>query len=270
MPFSTIVGRLLAVGSILAFLLLASTTWWKPIRTIFVNTILFMYLSFWIPQIIRNTKRNSRRAFSWPFMVGQSVLRIWPVAYFYVHPNNMILSDTDWMGFTLLAGWLWLQLWILFFQDVLGPRFGLPKGWMPEAWDYHPVLREDSLESGGLPIGLAPSASNPSSPILERVRSLSLGSSAAGETTTSREKSTAKDRTHMRAIDCAICCEVLEVPVVRAGADAEPAGGGVAGVLERRRYMVTPCRHIFHSACLEGWLRFRLQCPICREELPPL
>lgn len=270
MPFSTVVGRLIVFGSILSFLALASTTWWKPIRNAFVNFILFTYLSFWIPQIIRNTKRNSRRAFSWQFMVGQSSLRILPVAYFYLHPNNMILSETDWMGFTVLAGWLWLQLWILFFQDVLGPRFGLPKGWMPEAWDYHPVLREDNLESGGLPIGLAPSSSSPSSPILERVRSLSLGSSAAGETSAGRDKSSSKGRTHTRTIDCAICCEVLEVPVVRAGQDAEPAGGGVAGVLERRKYMVTPCRHIFHSACLEGWLRFRLQCPICREELPPL
>jgi len=28
--------------------------------------------------------------------------------------------------------------------------------------------------------------------------------------------------------------------------------------------MVTPCRHVFHSNCLEGWMRFRLQCPNCR------
>lgn len=277
MPFSTIIGRLIAFGSFVCFLSLASMSWWKPLRNAFINATLFAYLSFWVPQIWRNIQRNSRRAFSWQFMVGQSILRISPVAYFYLYPNNMVFSDPDWAAFLILAGWLWLQLWIFFFQDVLGPRFGMPKGWMPEAWDYHPVLREDNLESGGLPIGLAPSSPAPTSPSLERARSLSLSS---GETDRAvREKGSGSytaansgggNRMVIRVIDCAICCEVLEVPVVKAGEEAEPAGGGVAGVLERRKYMVTPCRHIFHSPCLEGWLRFRLQCPICREELPPL
>lgn len=272
MPFSTIVGRLIAFGSFICFLSLASMSWWKPLRNGFVNVTLFAYLSFWIPQIWRNIQRNSRRAFSWHFMVGQSALRMLPVAYFYLYPNNMVFSEPDWTAFLILAGWQWMQLWILFFQDILGPRFGMPKGWMPEAWDYHPVLREDNLESGALPIGLAPS-STPTSPSLERARSLSLSSGEADRAV--REKgsllgSKGSNRMHLRAIDCAICCEVLEVPVVKAGEEPEPAGGGVAGVLERRKYMVTPCRHIFHSPCLEGWLRFRLQCPICREELPPL
>lgn len=273
LTFSTIVGRLVAIGAFICFLSLASMTWWKPLRNTYINTMLFAYLSFWTPQIWRNIQRNSRRAFSWSFMVGQSILRILPVAYFYLYPNNMVFSESDWTAFLVLAGWLWTQLWILCFQSVLGPRFGMPRGWMPEAWDYHPILREGNLEAGSvglLPIGLA-SSSAPSSPILDRVRSLSLGSSSTDAAPRDHKGgSHGYGNTHIRAIDCAICCEVLEVPVVKAGRDVEPAGGGVAGVLERRKYMVTPCRHIFHSACLEGWLRFRLQCPICREELPPL
>lgn len=264
-PFSSIIGRLFLAGSCISFLSLASNSWWRPLRSFYVNTMVFAYLSLWVPQIIRNMYRNSRRAFSWRFMIGQSVLRISPVAYFYLRKRNVLFAETDWMAFLIMAGWLWTQLWVLAFQDVLGPRFGMPKGWMPEAWDYHPILREDNLEAGGLPIGLVPSTSTPGSPTLERVRSLSL-SAVEG-----REKSaTALKGMRIRAIECAICQEALEVPVVRAGQDVEPAGGGVAGVLERRKYMVTPCRHIFHSVCLEGWLRFRLQCPNCREELPPL
>lgn len=264
-PFSSIIGRLFLAGSCISFLSLAATSWWRPLRSFYVNTMVFAYLSLWVPQIIRNMYRNSRRAFSWRFMIGQSVLRILPVAYFYLRKRNVIFAETDWRAFFIVAGWLWSQLWVLAFQDVLGPRFGMPKGWMPEAWDYHPILREDNVEAGGLPIGLVPSTSAPGSPTLERVRSLSL-SSVEG-----REKSTtAVKGMRIRAIECAICQEALEVPVVKAGQDVEPAGGGVAGVLERRKYMVTPCRHIFHSACLEGWLRFRLQCPNCREELPPL
>ncbi|CRK28765.1 hypothetical protein BN1723_018361, partial [Verticillium longisporum] len=69
--------------------------------------------------------------------------------------------------------------------------------------------------------------------------------------------------------ECAICFDTLEVPVMKA-AEADSTAGGVAGVLNRRNYMVTPCRHIFHSPCLESWMRYRLKCPICRDDLPPL
>ena len=71
-----------------------------------------------------------------------------------------------------------------------------------------------------------------------------------------------------RTFDCAICMQDLEVPIVEAGEAAGDVAGGF--VLARRLYMVTPCRHIFHTPCLEGWMKYRLQCPNCREGLPPL
>lgn len=276
-PFSSITGRFLLLGTFLVFVSVAAISWPARIRSWYCNLLAFVYFSLWVPQIYRNIVRNSRRAYSWRFMVGQSVLRAAPVAYFYLRHDNILFAKTDPLAFAVLAGWLWIQLWVLAFQDVLGPRYGIPKGWAPEAWDYHPVLREDNLEAGGLPIGLVGGADNdePGSPIARRV-SLSEGSKS---TRKERDRDRGKDRkdgsggrAHIHEIDCAICRETLEVPVVPAGADPDAVGAGssVAATLARRTYMVTPCRHIFHSACLEGWLRFRLQCPICREELPPL
>ncbi|KLU88385.1 hypothetical protein MAPG_07372 [Magnaporthiopsis poae ATCC 64411] len=262
-PFSAILGRFVLFGLMLLFLSLAATSWWAWARSAYANMLSFAYLSLWVPQIARNVARNSRRAFAWRFTIGQSVLRLLPVAYFYLRERNIAFARPDWNAFLILAGWLWCQVWVLGFQDVLGPRFGVPKGWAPEAWDYHPILREDNLEAGGLPMGLmgSGSSSEPSSPVAGRRRS----SAGAGD----KDKDGSSKHTRMRGVDCAICREVLEVPVIRAG-HSDPAAGGVAGVFARRQYMVTPCRHIFHSECLEGWLRFRLQCPICREDLPPL
>ncbi|KAI0490680.1 hypothetical protein F4859DRAFT_16621 [Xylaria cf. heliscus] len=251
-PISTIFGRFILISICILFLSLAAVTWRPSVRSAYYNFIAFVYLSMWTPQIYRNVYRNCRQALSWQFVIGQSILRLLPIAYFYIWSDNFAFAEPDWTAFTVLAGWIWLQIWVLIGQSVLGPRFGVPKGWMPEAWEYHPVLREDNIEAGGLPIGLV---SAPDSPIMERIKSA--------------DDSRDKRRTNTHIIDCAICREVLEVPVAKAGED-DPTAGGVAGVFARRMYMVTPCRHIFHSACLEGWMRFRLQCPICREELPPL
>jgi hypothetical protein len=239
------------------FISLTAMSWSVPFRTAYTNLLSIIYLSFWIPQIRRNIIRNCRKALLWKFIIGQSVLRLLPFAYFYLKEDNILFAETDWKAFCVLAGWVWIQIWVLVAQEVLGPRWGLPKGWTEEGWDYHPILREDNVEAGGLPIGLV---QIPASPTLERSRT--------SEDLGSRKK---KDGT-FRSVDCAICMQVLEVPVVAAGEDVTGAGaaGGVAGMLARRQYMVTPCRHVFHSACLEGWMRFRLQCPICRENLPPL
>ncbi|GAB0134950.1 hypothetical protein EsDP_00003302 [Epichloe bromicola] len=248
LTFQAIIGRFILFSLCISFLGISSSTWYPLPRSVFLNACATIYLSFWVPQIYRNTLRNCRRALAWPFVAGQSILRLLPVAYFWVKEDNFLYANTDTPAFIFLAGWVWIQVVVLAAQQMVGPRFGIPLAWTPDAWDYHPILREDNVEAGGLPIGLV-----------------------APEERTSVDRTTGEKSTShgsgVRAIDCAICREVLEVPVIRAG---EEESSVVSGVFARRMYMVTPCRHIFHTACLESWLRFRLQCPICRDELPPV
>lgn len=275
-PFSNMAGRMVMIGIVVMFLSLAATTWWAALRSTYANILCFVYLSMWLPQIVRNIERNSRRAFAWRFIVGQSFLRLMPIAYFYLRADNILFAQTDWRSFLGLVAWVWVQLWILVAQHELGPRFGIPSSWVPEAWEYHPVLREDNVEAGGLPIGLVSTDEPITSPdegpagSAKRRPSNPMPSSSHNH---SHANNSVAANTNIWTMDCAICCEVLDVPVVRAGADdagVSSITNSVSGVLARRQYMVTPCRHIFHTKCLEGWLRFRLQCPICREELPPL
>jgi len=251
--FGTIYVRFVLILTFFLFLSLSAISWPISLRTGYIHLVSLVYLSFWLPQIRRNILRNCRKALLWKFIIGQSILRLLPFAYFYLKEDNILFAEPDWKAFTVYVGWVWIQIWILVAQEILGPRWGLPSGWTEEGWDYHPILREDNVEAGGLPIGLV---QMPGSPTIERTRT---GEEKKGESGT-------------RSVDCAICMQVLEVPVIASGADAGSSGaaGGVVGMLARRQYMVTPCRHVFHSTCLEGWMRFRLQCPICRENLPPL
>jgi hypothetical protein len=222
-------------------------------RSIFFGILSFIYLSFWVPQIYRNVMRNCGRALRWDYTIGTSITRLVPIAYFYLKADNVLFAGTDWQTFAVLAGWVWLQIVALVSQNVLGPRFFIKEGWAPPAYDYHPILRED--EEGAL---LPLNATSPSEDAIEGEGS----SKSAGE---------AKDK-GKKVFDCSICAMDIEVPVVPAGADESTMAGigGTGMVLQRRLYMVTPCRHIFHANCLEGWMRYRLICPNCREALPPL
>ena len=233
------------------FLSLHATSWPTVMRSIYTNGLVFGYLSFWVPQIYRNIVRNCRKALRWEFVIGQSLLHLTPFVYLYMVTDNILFIDIDHHAAYVLMGWVWIQVWVLVSQEILGPRFFIPNGWAPPAYDYHPILREDDEEAGStMPVGFTQATSD--SP---------LSATTPGESTERGKKS----------FDCAICMQNIEVPVIPVGPnEGEVATSLATNIFGRRSYMVTPCRHIFHSACLEGWMRYRLQCPICRENLPPL
>ncbi|KAF1962067.1 hypothetical protein CC80DRAFT_588685 [Byssothecium circinans] len=254
---------------ILFFITLQFTTVRSTARAFYFNMLMFFYLSFWVPQIYRNIMRNCRKALRWDFVLGQSVVRLVPIAYFYGVEDNVLFSRTDWRALVILAGWLWMQIVALKSQEVLGSRFFVREGWgwVPVAYDYHPILREDE-EGATMPIGSSSaSITSPDSPTAET--SLQVQAGEAKDRDKGKGKSKGK-----KVFDCSICAQDIEVTVVPAGGGGGMDGGsgqGLGGLmLQRRGYMVTPCRHIFHTPCLEGWMRYRLMCPNCREVLPPL
>ena len=38
---------------------------------------------------------------------------------------------------------------------------------------------------------------------------------------------------------------------------------------EEMKVMITPCCHAYHKECLQDWMTKRLNCPMCRADLPP-
>ncbi|POS83307.1 hypothetical protein EPUL_003688 [Erysiphe pulchra] len=208
--FATMYIRSVLLLTLILFLTLTSASWPVQIRSIYIYTLSLAYLSFPAFQIYRNIQRNCRKALLWKFVVGQSILRLTPFAYFYLKKDNILFSDTDKKAFFLLAGWLWIQFWVLVAQSILGPRWGLPKTWYVEGWNYHPILHMESLEAKGLPIGLV-SNQDPLSPINSLNTVLSPISTEQGRK--------GKKNVRLRSVDCAICMQILEVPILEAGKD---------------------------------------------------
>ncbi|KAL4945834.1 hypothetical protein BDV06DRAFT_3483 [Aspergillus oleicola] len=253
----TMYARFYFVLFVMIFISIWSFLWPNKLGSWYARSLAFVYLSFWVPQIYRNVMRNCRKALRWDFVIGQSCLRLLPFVYFLTVRDNVLFIRPDFRTTFCFIGWVWIQVWILASQDILGPRFFVPRGWAPPAYDYHPILRDDpesspDLESGVLPIGAL------------------RGDVRRDSDAKDDDRQRNKDR--KRAVfDCAICMQDIEVPVLAApGAAGGSVADGATTLLTRRTYMVTPCRHIFHSACLESWMKLRLQCPICRESIPPV
>lgn len=253
------------------FVLMNVVTWPRTPRRVFEYIFITFFNSFWFPQIYRNVLRGSRTSFSWEFILYTSVLRLIPVVYIDLFPNSFHHHrDIGYLVF--LFFWMSLQLVILLLQELLGPRFFLSDKYLPATYDYHPIITKGDIESGFN---------------LDAEELVSDGSSSTDE-----------DSRNLKYVtDCAICMQKVEIPVLDTGcADSQHTnshnenhgehgglltssllpssssigfGKGTANLIARRKYMVTPCKHVFHTECLENWMMYKLQCPVCRNSLPP-
>ncbi|KAF9101847.1 hypothetical protein BGX29_005179 [Mortierella sp. GBA35] len=195
------------------------------VQNLMISVCAICLFSFWIPQIIRNVIRGSKKGLSLWFILGMSVTRLTIPVYFYGCPENLMGHEpTPWIWG--LVVWVTLQVGVLLLQDWLGPRFFVPKKYLPPIYDYHPILPAADEESG------------------------------AGRTSPGGHQ-------HGPQQDCAIC--MLPIDTAASGAARLSS---VVGSLGRLNYMLTPCGHLFHSDCLERWMRIKLECPNCRAFLP--
>ncbi|KAI8327169.1 hypothetical protein EDC96DRAFT_532516 [Choanephora cucurbitarum] len=204
--------RLYAVLLLGLFLFYQSVTRSAFIQNIIIGSLGLLFFSFWIPQIARNVTRGCRHPLSYRYIIVMSITRLSVPLYFYGCPENLIGHDTTPWVFALV-GYVGLQVLILFLQDSFGPRFFIPSKYMPQTYDYHPILSHEDEETD----------------------------------------------TSQPPKDCAICMLPIDV--------SHQHNSGL-NVLSRTQYMVTPCHHMFHTDCLEKWMRIKLECPVCRAYLP--
>lgn len=196
--------------------------------------VLAVFHSMWVPQIVRNITRGTRKALQKRYVVGTTVLRALLVLYYFVCPENILLLETNPWAYGIIL-WLAIQVLFLVVQEYLGAHFFIPKGWIsiPEVYDYHPNLMSDpeapEQNLGDCAICLEP--------IVARQEGATFGNEKAGD------------------------------------GHLNPVGTGASLLINagmRRQYAFTPCSHIMHTACLEQWMRVKSICPSCRTPLPPL
>lgn len=216
----------------------------------FYVTLLY---SFWVPQILQNIVTEAKRPLHTHYIYGISLTRLAAPFYIFGVPNNFWKEgNPDFQGnlelCQLLILWVGIQTAVLIAQGKYGARFMIPARFLPPKFDYSRPIP---------PAMLPPPARTQDNPITER----ELGSTIEGTRnringSTSRQKSNSPSMT----VESELGSPDLDCPICYSPIDVHNCKG----------YMLAPCDHIFHRECLEQWMDVKMECPVCRKELPAL
>jgi len=225
-------------------LFLSLMIFWYMGRTYLPYLILLLY-SFWVPQILYNIITEAKRPLHMHYIYGMSITRtVFPLYMFGYTHNFFKEANPEFHVNTyicyLLVAWIMTQTAILIAQGKYGARFMIPARFLPPKFDYsRPIPHALLLQST-------------SSTNLEDLPSNNTNSSTTRNRLNGTSNNTADTSlTTCTTLDCVICYNPIDVH-------------------NRREYMLAPCDHVFHRECLEQWMDVKMECPICRMDLPPI
>ncbi|KAA8499438.1 Transmembrane E3 ubiquitin-protein ligase 1 [Porphyridium purpureum] len=121
-----------------------------------LHFFLFLFYSFWVPQIVINATEDHRRPLHPQYIFGMTVTRSIIPCYFLACRSNFLHLQPH-VGLAVrFFAWMMLQACMLYSQHVWGSRWFIPKRFLPEKYDYYrPVSRAEhgaevtDVECGG-------------------------------------------------------------------------------------------------------------------------
>ncbi|KAG6478844.1 transmembrane E3 ubiquitin-protein ligase FLY1-like isoform X2 [Zingiber officinale] len=103
----------------------------------FLRPVIFIMYSFWIPQIVTNVIRDTRKPLHPYYIIGMSVTRLAIPFYIFGCPSNFLRIEVDNYWCICLGVFLGLQSLILLLQHYLGSRWFIPRQMLPEKYCYY-------------------------------------------------------------------------------------------------------------------------------------
>ncbi|KAI9292804.1 hypothetical protein K502DRAFT_64842 [Neoconidiobolus thromboides FSU 785] len=225
-------------------------------RGVFQQTILrcfcfFMY-SFWLPQIWRNLKRGTSKGLSLSFILGISLFKLAIPLYLFACPNNLLeikdATETNYSWVYYLTFYVIVQIIILLSQDIFGPRWFTPSFIFPPTYNYHPLSSAAPPLDEEAPIDPLESDCTICMLPLFPENSESDFKNSKGATSNPNDPLLSTNNLNVNTT----------------------ATSALNRFTSSRGIMVAPCFHRFHTPCLEQWMRIKLECPVCRAQLPPI
>ena len=191
---------------------------------------LIFFGSMWMFQIYLSCHSGTKPPFSFQHIFVVTMSKIFIVGYVKGYKENIFQLKPNLNKVVVVVFVLIFEMLVLFLQKILGPKFFVPKMFKKIEYDYY---RENVDDVNN---------------------------------------------------ECVICLDVLSKNIENDDYDEnsdlneiEKIGNKMIKLIKKlknnknkKKFMITPCNHTFHSICLEKWLEQKNECPYCRTKIPPI
>ncbi|KAK4342337.1 hypothetical protein RND71_038153 [Anisodus tanguticus] len=103
----------------------------------FLRPLLLLLHSFWIPQIVTNVIRDSRKPLHPHYILGMTITRLAIPLYVFGCPHNFMRIEPNKNWCICLGIFMAVQALVLLLQHYLGSRWFIPRQILPEKYSYY-------------------------------------------------------------------------------------------------------------------------------------
>jgi hypothetical protein len=121
----------------------------------YTHVLTFIIHGFWIPQIVKSAKSDTRPPLLSSYVIGISITRLVFPLYLFACPTNLLKIAPSVLMCVALVVLVASQAVVLLLQNLPGPRFGprwfVPKKFLPAKYDYYrpcSTKRKGDIETG--------------------------------------------------------------------------------------------------------------------------
>ena len=211
--------------------------------------ILIVYTLSWLSQIILSYCKNSRPPMPRLYIVWLSLSRLFFPIYIKGYKNNFFDLRPSYFKIGILVFIIFAEAIILILQKSLGARIIVPKKFRKQnqVFDYYKDRVNIEKHVSQNPICVI---------CLENLN-------VDVDENFNKIKKKKKPKTIINKIMSILYLDILNQKIKNSIKYLE-------GKNPKKKYMITPCDHVFHTVCLEKWMKIKNECPYCKAEIPSI
>ena len=257
-------------------------------------------ITLWTPQIIYNAIYNNKYNYPIFYIICSTVEKIFFGIYFRAYDRNFYKIKGDKIIIYILLIYVFINYIILFLQTLKGPRFFMTKKYQKEDFDFYKTKEEllaysKDFENIECVICLLPifneeniketktekekeedsnnninnnnnvnSSRNGMEISIDELNKENKNKSLEINILKQREiKGEKKEKEKKSNKNTFILTEIFDILFLKGFFQFYK----ISKNEQNKKYMRTPCNHVFHALCLEKWLLRKKECPNCRNNL---